>query len=334
VTSNDIAREAGVSQPTVSRALRGDPRVAAETVALVREAARRLGYVPHAAARSLITSRAGTIAVVVADLDNPFYPQLVEELHRELGRLGYGAVLFSEGGRGPEDEGPMALMRSGQVDGTIHATATTDEDSLAALREEAGPIVLVVREVPGSERDTVVADNRGGAALAATHLAELGHTRVGRISGPADTSTAVQRDEGFEAGLREAGLGEDPSLCRAGEYSHGSGYELCRDLLGAASPPSAIFCGNDVVALGALDAARALGVEVPGELSIVGFDDIAMAGWESFDLTSVHQPLEQMAREAVRTLARRVEGEAGRPERVVFPTELVRRGTTGSAPAG
>ena len=328
VTSRDIAREAGVSQPTVSRALRGDPRVAPATAALVQTTATRLGYVPDAAAQTLITRRTGTVAIVVADITNPFYPELVEALHDELGRAAYRTVLLNER---TDARGVDTLMRAGAVDGAIVATATLDDRTRTLLTGERAPIVQLVREVDGVDRDAVVSDNHGGAVLAADLLVSLGHRRIGLISGPADTSTARDRDAGFEAALDRQGVRLDPELRRRGEYAHHTGHQCCQELLDQPEPPTAIFCGNDVIALGALDAARRRRIAVPGELSLVGFDDISLAGWESFRLTTVRQPLAAMAHAAVRSLVRRIEGDDGPPRRTVFRTELIQRATTGPA---
>jgi LacI family transcriptional regulator len=313
-----------VTQPTVSRALRDDPRVAPKTAARIKEAALRLGYVPHSAARSLVTKRSGNVAVLVAELNNPFYPELLEVLHSELDSLGLHAVLLSERIQ-TMGESVVSLLRSELVDGAIVATATLDAKTEVLLREQLGSIVLLIRDVPGSGRDAVVADNAGGAALAARHLLELGHRRIASITGPPDTWTARERAEGFERELERSGL---RSSTTHGDYSHDAGYKGCLDLLAADSPPTAIFCGNDVIALGALDAARATGVEVPSQLSIVGFDDIALAGWESFRLTTVRQPLPEMARRAARILAATIEGKEPAGERLVLPTELVVRAST------
>jgi LacI family transcriptional regulator len=326
VTSRDIAREAGVSQPTVSRALRGDPRVASATAALVQTTATRLGYVPDAAAQTLITRRTGTVAIVVADITNPFYPELVEALHDELGRAAYRTVLLNER---TDARGVDTLMRAGAVDGAIVATATLDDRTRMLLTGERAPIVQLVREVNGVDRDAVVSDNHGGAVLAADLLVSLGHRRIGLISGPADTSTARDRDAGFEAALDRHGVRLDPELRRRGEYAHHTGHQCCQELLDEPAPPTAIFCGNDVIALGALDAARRRRIAVPGELSLIGFDDISLAGWESFRLTTVRQPLAEMAHAAVRALVRRIEGDDGPPRRTVFRTELIQRATTG-----
>jgi LacI family transcriptional regulator len=333
ITSRDIAREAGVSQPTVSRALRGDPRVAPATAAIVAATAARLGYVPHAAARTLITRRTGTVAIVVADITNPFYPGLVEALHEQLGRAGYRAVLLNERTDRREEGSLAPLLRGGVVDGAIVATATLDAPTRALLDDAGAPVVLVVREVDGAGRDVVVCDNRGGGELAAAHLAALGHRRIGLINGPADTSTARDREAGFAAELARAGVALDPALRRSGEFTHQTGHQACLELLALPQPPTAIFCGNDVIALGALDAARRRGVAVPGTLSVIGFDDIELAGWASFRLTTVRQPLADMAYEAARRLVRRVEVAGDEPpRRSVHPTELIQRATTAAAP--
>jgi LacI family transcriptional regulator len=332
ITSREIAQAAGVSQSTVSRALRGDGTVAEDTSLRVRDAARRLGYVPNTAARALISGRVGTIAVVIADFANPFYSELVQVLHDELTRGGFRMVLLNERTESRGDAGLTPLLRGQAADGMLCASATLGPRTPELLRSAHVPVVLLNRSVEGREFDTVVADNEGGAALAAAHLAQLGHRRVGVIGGPENTSTARTRLAGFERGLREAGLELDPRLVRSYEFSHQSGYHGALELLSRDDPPTAIFCANDLIAFGALDAARRLGVPVPGRLSVVGFDDIAMAGWEAFALTTIRQPLAQMAREAVHVLVDTVESSAtARPRFQVFPTHLVQRATTAPA---
>jgi LacI family transcriptional regulator len=335
VTSRRIAEVAGVSQSTVSRALRGDLSVAGDTSLRVLDAARRLGYVPHAAARALISGRVGTIAVVIADFANPFYSELVEVLHDELTRGGFRMVLLNERTESRGDAGLLPLIRGQAADGMLCASATLDSRTTELLRSADIPVVLLNRHVDAAEFDAVVADNEGGAVLAAAHLAELGHTRIGAILGPENTSTARARLAGFRLGLERAGLELDPRLLRSNEFSHQNGYQGAIDLLTRDDAPTAIFCANDLIAFGALDAARRLAVSVPTQLSIVGFDDIAMSGWEAFALTTIRQPLAQMAREAVRILIDDIEKpQAERGRLRVFPTHLVRRATTGRAPGG
>jgi LacI family transcriptional regulator len=334
-TSHDIAREVGVSQSTVSRALRLDSRVDPRTAARIVAASKRAGYAPNASARSLVTSRTNTIAVVLADITNPFYPELVETLHEHLARSDYRLVLFNErtdvGGDGAID----AFLRRGAADGAILLSARSSPRTSELLRDSPVPCVLLNRDIEDAATDRVIADNHGGGARVGELLLALGHSRIGLIGGPPDTSTASDREAGLRHALAGAGMALDPLMQRAGEYTHQSGYQAAVELLEAAHRPTALFCANDVVAFGALDAARYLQVEVPSELSIVGFDDIPMAGWESFSLTSVRQPLSDMAREAVRILLERIaSGERSQPKRLVFPTQLVQRSTTGAAPGG
>jgi LacI family transcriptional regulator len=325
ITSHDIARETGVSQSTVSRALRRDPRISPATIEAVDAAARRLGYVPRSAARSLATGRVGSAAIVVEDLDNPFYPELVKELQLELERLDFRALLIGESG-GAAAASRGALLAGGVVDGIIDTTTTTDQAEAPAGQ---GPIIQLIRESAGGDH-VVVAANEEGGRIAARHLVELGHRRIGVIAGPQNTSTGAQRLRGFRSELEGLGAPLEPGLLRIGSYSHGSGVDLARDLLAEAPPPTAIFCGNDVIALGVLDAGRALGVDVPGELSVVGFDDVSIAAWPSFRLTTVRQPMGEMARTAARSFVDLLGDRAAEvPRRAVFPVELKERATTG-----
>jgi LacI family transcriptional regulator len=331
VTSRQIAQLTGVSQSTVSRALRGDARVAQDTTLRIIDAARRLGYVPNASARALISGRVGTIAVVIGDFANPFYSELVELLHDELTRGGFRMVLLNERTESHGNAGLVPLLRGQAADGMLCASATLGPRTTELLRSAQVPVVLLNRAVESSEFDAVVADNEGGAALAAAHLVQLGHARIGAIAGPQNTSTARSRLIGFRRGLERAGLQLDPELLRVNEFSHQSGYHGTIELMAAEDPPTAIFCGNDLIAFGALDAARRLNIPVPTQLSVIGFDDIAMSGWEAFALTTIRQPLAKMAREAVRLLIDSVEtGQTMPKRRQVFPTHLVQRATTGT----
>ncbi|HST42967.1 MAG TPA: LacI family DNA-binding transcriptional regulator, partial [Conexibacter sp.] len=251
VTSRDIAREIGLSQSTVSRALRGDPRVAPETLARVQAAADRLRYLPDAAARSLTTGRTDRVGVVVSDITNPFYPEIVEVLHAELLHEGYATVLLNE----PLGADLARQLRGRSVDGLIVVAATLDATFVEQLPRTGIPLVLLNRYVDGVAVDRVLSDNVAGGALAVEHLLDLGHRRIGLIAGSANTSTARDRERGMRAALAQRGIAFDESLRREGPFSHHSGHQHCTELLRGARPPSAIVCASDVVAFGALDAA-------------------------------------------------------------------------------
>jgi LacI family transcriptional regulator len=333
VTTRDIAREAGVSQSTVSRALNGDPRVSPDTRATVQEVARRLRYLPNAAARSLIMRRTDTIGILIPEIRNPFYPELVDVLHDEFALSSFKTVLLTEridAGRADE---LFPQLHGHSVDGIAVANSTLGSTFAEDFQRQGIPVVLLNRDVDDAPVDRVVSDNAGGGEAAAAALVELGHRRIGLIGGPASVSTARDRALGFERGLARVGLTVDPELRREGEFTHQSGYQWCLELLRHPDPPTAIFAANDVIAFGVLDAAKRLGVRIPEELSVIGYDDIEMAGWEIFGLTTIRQPLAQMAKTAARMLIERIEHRVDRePARRVFPANLVRRETTGAPP--
>ena len=332
VTSKDIARVLEISQSTVSRALRGDPRVAPETTERILETARRMNYTPNLAARSLITRKTGIVALIVSDITNPFYPELLDVLHNEFALAGYRTVLFNERTDAPLEQHVADLVNGAAVDGVVYLSATLGAP-LPGLGVGAIPVVLVNRYIDAGRVDTVVSDNRRGGRIVAEAIVGAGHRHVALIAGPENATTSRDRERGFRDGLRVHGIELDQALRRSGPFSHHSGYESCLDLLAASPRPTAIFAANDVIAFGALDAARRLGVAVPDELSIVGFDDIDMAGWEGFNLTTVGQPLAEMGRAAVGLLVERIATNGGDPDphRLVFPVELVTRGTLAAA---
>ena len=328
-TSRTVAREAGVSQSTVSRALRGDPRVREATRQRVDETARRLGYVPNSLASSLASRSTHTVGVVVADLTNPFFPSLLTPIYDELQLMGYRVVLFAERTDIPTGQGALRRLLDRSIDGVLVTTATLGSRFADTLRMRGLPLVLLNRYIDGLDVDRAVSDNREGALVGGRYLLELGHRRIGVVRGPSNTSTSRDRMVGLMDALSAEGVALDAALVREGTYSHQSGHQHTRDLLRLADPPTAIFCGNDVVALGALDAARSLGVRVPEDVSILGFDDIPMASWEVFQLSTLRQPFDDMARSAARMLAERIEhtAEIGAGRERIFTTSLVKRST-------
>lgn len=332
VTSKDIARELQISQSTVSRALRGDPRVAPETTARVLEAARAMNYTPNLAARSLITRKTGTVGVVVSDITNPFYPELLDILHNELALAGYRTILVNERTDASVEQHVEDLVQGVAVDGLVYVSATLGTP-LPGRSARDIPAVLVNRYIDAAELDLVVADNQRGGALVAEAMLAHGHRRIAIIAGPENTTTSRDRERGFRERLAAFGSPLDETLRRVGQFSHASGYQWCLDLLASEPRPTALFAANDVIAFGALDAARRVGIKVPDELSIVGFDDIDMAGWEGFSLTTVRQPLAEMGRAAAKLLLDRIDVDAELPPRSrVFPVGLVRRDTLAPAP--
>lgn len=324
-TSVDIARAAGISQATVSRALNGGV-VSEATRQRILEISKQLGYSPNAVARGLVTSRTRLVGVVVSDIVNPFYPEFLEEIGRSLA-TGGRQMLLQNAATG-DHQSAVELLLQHRVDGIIFTAATSTTDVLRELVRRRFPVVLANRTVD-LDCDTVEGDNLAGAAAVVDHLHQLGHRRIALIEGTPTASTAAQRTAGFRAGLEAHGLTlRDEFLVRT-DFRYEQAFEGTRRLLDRRHPPSAIFCHNDLLAIAALNAIRASGLRVPDDISVVGYDDTRQARWESIDLTTVRQPLAAMAARSVELLADRL-AEPELPVRhEIFPAELRVRGSTG-----
>jgi LacI family transcriptional regulator, galactose operon repressor len=331
VTSRDVANEVGVSQPTVSRALAGDLAISQKTREKVLAAAERLNYANKRANRSSGASRrrTGVVGVVVAALTNSYYTILLDRLHHEFAAAGYSMILMIDQYDNSADLSKLQLLLDKALDGILFTTATIDSVAIRILREQAIPLVLAVRSAPIQEIDIVESDNAMGSKEAILHLLELGHRKIGFILGPNNTSTSLQRFQGATAALADNGLQPDSKLCVWGPYSHETGYSGVLRLWNSAQRPTAIFCGNDVIALGVLDAARKHGIEVPADLSVVGFDDIPPAGWSAIQLPTVRGGVGEVALLAARRMLERIESPSDPPgRRDVLPTSFIRRTTT------
>lgn len=331
-TSRDIAREAGVSQSTVSRALRRDPRVTEQTQLLVQEVAQRLGYVTNHAARSLKTRRTQTIGVVVADLRNPYFLEIVDALRDELHLAGYRTFLVSDQ-QGSDDGSELVDLLLGSVDGVVFASAQSADTAATGFADLRMPVVLVNREIEARPLDRVLSDYTAGGRLAAEHLVELGHRRIGLITGPSAMAVFRDREDAFRSTLAQLGVPFDERLRREGPFSYEVGEQLGTELMEVPEGPTAIFCADDLVAFGVLDAAQRHGLKVPEDLSVIGYDDLTMAGWDRFGLTTIRQPMDEMARAAARLVLERIgeTGDSAEPQRQVHPVRLVRRSSTGPA---
>lgn len=326
VTSNDVARAAGVSQATVSRVLAPGARVSEATRDRVMRAMHEVGYVPNAAAQALKTGRTRTVGVVVSDLANPFYPQMLEALSRAFDHAGYRLTVWIADGT--KNDAALQAIREGSVDGVVFTTVTEESVELRSALERRGPVVLVNRTVPGLDCDQVSSANGRGAELVADYLIERGHARAAFIGGTTLATTSRSRLEGFSRRMAEAGHPLDRRLSVHGEYSHASGYRAMIELLESGEPIDAVFCSNDLLAFGAMDAARARGLRIPEDLWVVGYDDTDLASWAAFDLTTVRQDTTQLADTAARLLLSRIADPARSTETHELEPSLVVRGST------
>ena len=330
-TSTEVARLAGVSQATVSRVFSANNMVAQETTERVVRAAQQLGYKPNAIARSLITRRTDMIGIVMAEITSPFYPYVLEKFTQRLHTLGKRVLLFTTG---PDDDVDSVLpdILRYQVDGLIVANAMLSSTIVSECVRLGTPLLLFNRYVRGAEAGAVSCDNVAGGQMVADLLLAAGHRRLAYITGKQNTSTNLDRERGFTDRLREHGYG--PPLREPGEYTYQSGYDAAKRLLERAEPPDAIFCANDITALGALDAARDGGVKIPDQVSIIGFDDIPAASWTAYNLTTIRQPVNSMIDISVRLLLERIASPEIEPTITFVPGKLVQRQSARVALAG
>lgn len=331
VTLADVAMQAGVSTSAVSRTFTPGASVAKKTRARVLEAARQMGYRPNAIARTLSTKKSRIIGIVVSYLHNQFYPTVIERLSQLLQVHGYHVLLFISSDTHGDDEGMDALLLDilqYQVDGIVLAS-TMLSSTLAAHCQSVGiPVVLFNRTAPVEEASTVASDNFEGGRLAARLLIDAGARRIGFISGLEDSSTSQERERGFVDELRRQGMA---LVARAsGDYDFDIARQAARSLFAGQNVPDALFAANDHMAFAVLDAIRNdQGLSVPDDVQVVGFDNVPQASWGGYQLTTIEQDSELMARATVSILLENIQsGQQLSPRRVVTPVRAVVRKTT------
>mgnify|MGYP002623706992 CR=1 FL=1 len=323
ITSQQVAERAGVSQSAVSRVFSGASASQA-TVKKVRKAAEELGYRPNVLARSLITGRSRIIGLVVAYLENQFYPDALERLSNALQARGYHILIFTASGRGEGVDTVIAEIMDYQVDGIITASVGVS-DKLTSRCEAAGiPVVLFNRGQDDPRLAEVTSDNRKGAQKVAEFLVAGGHRRIAHISGWQGSSTGRDRAAGFREGLARAGM--TPSLQVDGHYRRETAAAAALEMCRGPDRPDAIFVGNDHMAFGVIDALRFdLGLRVPEDVSVVGYDDVPMAAWPAYKLTTLRQPSGRMVAATVETLLNRIENPGAGIEKIKIDGPLIVR---------
>jgi len=331
VTSYDVATLAGVSQSAVSRCFKPGASVSKTTFARVMKAAQDLDYIPNAAARSLMTRRSNLVAVVLSDLVTLHYPEVLSALSRQFGLHGMRIVLFTLSGE--SDVGAaLAEVWQQQVDGAVVA-ATLTPAQVAEFERRRIPVVLFNRNLRDTKVSAIVCDQVAAGRLLVTRLAAGGHKRFAMIAGPEDSIIAQDRKRGVAGRLAELGLA--PPLVVGGSFDYASGARGMREIVARLGQlPDAVICGNDVMAVGCLDTARHdMGLQVPQQLSITGFDGMAQAGWLSYNLTTLRQPVHTMTLAAAEMLTGLIRSNAVGGERRMFTATLIEGATARLGPA-
>jgi LacI family transcriptional regulator len=335
VTLRDVARAAGVHPATASRALNPETRalVSESTAQRVGEVAERLGYRPNPIARGLKTNRSYTIGVLVPDLMNPLFAAIVRGIEAVLDVAGYTPLITNTDNDPERERIDFQAMRMRQVDGFITATAHRDHRLITESVGQDATVVLVNRRVDDSSLPAVSADDVAGARLAVEHLAGIGHRRIAHLAGPLELSTGYQRHEGFITAMQALGREADPRLIVVGDsFTEASGARTCRELVQRNAPFTAIVAGNDLMALGCYDALAEHGLSCPGDVSVVGFNDMPFAARFNPPLTTVRIPHYEMGSKSADLLLEMLQDPDAPPRQVLLQPELVARGS--SAPPG
>lgn len=326
VTALDVARLAGVSQSAVSRVFTPGASASKRTAEKVRAAAEQLGYRPDPLARAMITGRTRIIGLVVAYLENQFYPLALERLSRALQAKGYHVLVFMAENATEKVAEVLQELIDYRVDGIITASVSISNDLTARLTALGIPLVLFNRGQNDDRVAEVTSDNIAGGKSATDWLIRTGHRRIAHIMGWQGSSTGRDRAEGFRLAMAAAGL--QPVAMLDGMYDQATAARVARDLCQGPDRPDAIFVGNDHMAFAVMDALRfGLGLRVPEDIAIIGYDDVPIASWPAYDLTTVRQPVNQMVGATVNMLLSLIEGQDA-PHKLRIAGRLMLRGTT------
>lgn len=333
ITIRDVAARAGVSIATVSRVLNASGPVREETRARVEQVAAELNFTPHGAARSLITRRTDTFGVVLPDLFGEFFSEVIRGMDPLARGRGYHLLLSSSHDNRREIEFALQAMR-GRVDGLIVMSPNVSARALASCLPGDVPVVLLNCEAADGARDAINVDNFGGARAMVLHLAGLGHRRIAMVGGSAGNFDARERQRGYRAALAEAGLAADPALEAAGDFTELGGWRAALELARLDPRPTALFCANDSMAVGAMSALRGLGLGVPADVAVAGFDDIPLSRLVTPTLTTARVRITDLGRRALERLVEAIDGTSVEtaPE-IIQPELVVRESSTGQQAA-
>ncbi|HEY8346553.1 MAG TPA: LacI family DNA-binding transcriptional regulator [Symbiobacteriaceae bacterium] len=341
VTIKDVARLAGVSPSTVSRVLAGSPRISPKTQEKVRQALKELNYHPHAGARSLVTGSSKTIGLItsrpiVQAFASTFFSEVIQGIGSVLEAEGYNLLLSTALDEDAGREACLEMLRSRHADGAILTMSRLDDPLINALVAEKRHFVLIGRPADREGRlipdvPYVNNDNVSAAAAVVAHLVSLGHRRIGFITGLRERVYCYDRLQGYRKGLEEAGISYDPALVVEGNITQADAGLALERLMSLSDPPTAVMAGDDVLALGALDAALRMGLRIPGDLALSGFNDTPLWRWIRPRLTTVRIPMYDLGVMAARMLIGLLKGRPSCPPYVILPSQLiVRESTTGS----
>jgi LacI family transcriptional regulator len=333
-TMRDVAERAGVSVTTVSHVINETRPVSDELRRRVLTSMELLGYQPNRLARSLRRGQTHTIGMIIPDSANPFFAEMARGVEDTSFEHGYSVILCNSDGDLNKELLYTNVLTEKRVDGILFVAAGLSTDRIRDLQTQRIPLVVVDRDLPDAAVDSVLTDNAQGGWLAARHLIDLGHRRIACITGPSDVTPSAERVTGYRQAMIEAGVPVDKSLIVRGDFQYDSAYRASIQLLQMKNPPTAIFACNDLMAVAVMSAALEHGRQVPGDLSVVGFDDVRLAAFANPPLTTIVQPKYEMGVVAATMLLERMRDLEMPAHRRVLETDLVTRSQRKIAASG
>ena len=330
VSMNDIARKANVSIATVSRVLNNSGNVSEATRARVQEAIKELRYQPSRVAKRLRSKSTSSqmLGLLIPDIQNPFYVDVLRGIEEIAYNKNYALIMCNYGQDDKKEKLYLEILRSEAIDGLIAAPAREDDPLLTKMVSDGLPVVCVDRGLIGVDVDIVVVDNHDGAYQAVQFLIQSGYSRIACLSGLQSIQTTRLREQGYRDAHNHNNLQVDESLVKRGDSKYKSGQRLCEELLNQPNPPDAIFAGNNLITLGALETIHSRGLKIPEDIALIGFDDMIWSNSLSPPLSAVRQPAWEIGKRAAELLIQRIE-EPGRPSiQITLKTRLMTRSST------
>lgn len=329
ITIKDIARLAGVSTTTVSKVINNkDESISQATRDRITSLMKEYDYTPSTVARSLVTKKTNTIGLIIPDIRNPFFPELARGVEDRANSAGYNIIFCNTDNKIEKEDEYLKILAEKMVDGIIMAASSKRDERLATVKGYSVPVVLVDRDIDVEMdyvKGRVFTDNFKGALIAVEHMINQGVKKILFISGPLTNKASIERLEGYKYALKENGLEYDEGYLLEGEFNEDWGWEAARDAVETGIDFDGIFCGNDLIAIGAVKSLKEIGLSVPEDISVIGFDDIYVSRLIEPELTTVRQPKYEMGFEAVEMLLRILEGKRLKDVRLILQPDLIIR---------
>jgi len=327
-TIKDIARHVGVSTATISHVINNTRFVSEGLREKILKAIQELNYQPNGIARSLVKRKTHIIGIIVSDILNPFYTAVVRGIEDVTHKSGYNVMLCNTDEDPEKEKLSIQVLLEKRIDGLAISTAFQEGVHPLLPQLKTVPLVNMVRKIKGLTADAVVGDNTGGAYKAIEHLIELGHRRIGIISGPSGLSSGAERLKGYKKALEGHRIPIDQGLIKFGDFKKESGYTLTKEILQGNAPPTAIFVTNNQMTIGALSALNELKMRIPENISLISFDDMEWYAFLNPPITTVEHSPYQMGKKAGEMLLQRISKKRTRAKKVLFPSNLIVRGST------